>query len=117
MSLLCGNYALTTSYLQTFTGSQEERLAVESAITHGTKPDTYQPDTPFKKDVDFKVDTEDLVYVGSDFEVKIPLTNRSAEERNVNLFVSVQICYYTGNKVKTKMQRIFQNYTHRSINA
>ena len=78
-------------------GSKEERLAVESAIQHGTKPETYQPDSPFKKkDVEFKIETMDKVYVGSDFEVDIALTNKGSEERNVSLFVNLQMCYYTG---------------------
>lgn len=78
-------------------GSPEERLAVENAVQYGTKPDTYQPeDSVVMKDVEFSIETVDKLYIGSDFEVEIPLKNNSGEERHVNLFVNLQMCFYTG---------------------
>ena len=82
-------------------GSPEERLAVENAVQYGTKPDTYQPeDSVVMKDVEFSIETVDKLYIGSDFEVEIPLKNNSGEERHVNLFVNLQMCFYTGKKFK-----------------
>ena len=84
------------SYYINFIGSAEERLAVEGAVKHGTKPDTYSPEGPDNGDVQFEIDTVDKIFVGSDFDVKIKLINKSAEQRNVNMSVIIQVSYYTG---------------------
>ncbi|XP_072046501.1 protein-glutamine gamma-glutamyltransferase K-like [Amphiura filiformis] len=92
-------------------GSMEERLAVETAVERGSKPDTYSPDVPEVDDiaVDIDVDADDKIFVGDDFAVGVKLTNKSAEERNVDLSVIIQICYYTGvlaDKVKKERRSV-----------
>ena len=71
-------------------------MAVECAVQHGSKPDTYCPDATDDNDVKFAIDTKDRIYVGSDFDVTIKMNNKSGEERTVSLSVIVQVCYYTG---------------------
>ena len=71
---------------------------METAVQSGSKPDTYSPDVHEEDDVieDIVVDKDDELLVGDDFDININLTNKNSNERNVDLTVVVQICYYTG---------------------
>ncbi|XP_038074044.1 protein-glutamine gamma-glutamyltransferase K-like [Patiria miniata] len=75
-------------------GSAAERAAVKTATSYGSKPGIYDsPENP--EDVDVQLDFQDL-FVGADFDIKVPLTNKSEEERTVSITVIVQVVYYTG---------------------
>ncbi|XP_022103026.1 protein-glutamine gamma-glutamyltransferase K-like isoform X2 [Acanthaster planci] len=89
-------------------GSAAERAAVKTAVSFGTSPWVYDhPENT--EDVHAELELPDL-WVGADFEVKVPLTNRSQENRSVSITVIVQVVYYTGvlaAKIK-KMDKKFQ---------
>uniref|UniRef100_A0A3P9JXS2 Protein-glutamine gamma-glutamyltransferase K n=1 Tax=Oryzias latipes TaxID=8090 RepID=A0A3P9JXS2_ORYLA len=65
-------------------GSEEERVAVETACSYGSKPDTYE--SPTAKDVTMKVVMEgEGPKLGSDAELIVKFINHSCENRNVSL--------------------------------
>uniref|UniRef100_A0A8C7ZSB9 Protein-glutamine gamma-glutamyltransferase K n=1 Tax=Oryzias sinensis TaxID=183150 RepID=A0A8C7ZSB9_9TELE len=76
-------------------GSEEERIAVETACSYGSKPDTYE--SPTAKDVTMKVVMEgEGPKLGSDAELIVKFINHSCENRNVSLNSQLAVMYYTG---------------------
>ncbi|XP_070537091.1 protein-glutamine gamma-glutamyltransferase K-like [Ptychodera flava] len=76
-------------------GSEEERMAVKYAVEHGTRPNTYKVED-LSDDIEFEIETEDQVTVGEDFDVKILITNKSGEDRTLDIYTAAHVCYYTG---------------------
>uniref|UniRef100_A0A8C9RRJ5 Protein-glutamine gamma-glutamyltransferase K n=1 Tax=Scleropages formosus TaxID=113540 RepID=A0A8C9RRJ5_SCLFO len=76
-------------------GSEEERIAVETAISYGTKSVVYNTSTP--KDVSLEVAVKgDGPRMGEDAQLVIKLQNNSTKPRNTNLHSEVAVMYYTG---------------------
>uniref|UniRef100_A0A3B3ILZ2 Protein-glutamine gamma-glutamyltransferase K n=1 Tax=Oryzias latipes TaxID=8090 RepID=A0A3B3ILZ2_ORYLA len=79
-------------------GSEEERVAVETACSYGSKPDTYE--SPTAKDVTMKVVMEgEGPKLGSDAELIVKFINHSCENRNVSLNI-LKILALTYDKYK-----------------
>ncbi|XP_078680703.1 protein-glutamine gamma-glutamyltransferase K-like [Branchiostoma floridae x Branchiostoma belcheri] len=76
-------------------GTEEERLAVEKAVSHGSRPHTYG-ERPEKADVEFSINAPKEVIVGHDFTASVTLRNHSNQERNVSMFLTAHTMYYTG---------------------
>ncbi|XP_076847377.1 protein-glutamine gamma-glutamyltransferase K [Brachyhypopomus gauderio] len=76
-------------------GSDEERIAVETACRYGTKPFIYA--SPTAEDVSLEVKVEgEGPRMGSDAHLKIAVKNRSAQTRTATLHSQVAVMYYTG---------------------
>ncbi|XP_017573407.1 protein-glutamine gamma-glutamyltransferase K-like [Pygocentrus nattereri] len=76
-------------------GSEEERIAVETASRYGSKPDTYT--ITGSKDVTVEVSMEGQgPHMGEDAELSIVLKNTSSEPRSTVLHSQVAVMYYTG---------------------
>uniref|UniRef100_A0A8C5C0V4 Protein-glutamine gamma-glutamyltransferase K n=1 Tax=Gadus morhua TaxID=8049 RepID=A0A8C5C0V4_GADMO len=87
-------YDITHLYKQP-EGSEEERIAVETASRYGSKPETYS--APSAEDVSVQVTLDgDGPLMGSDAELSITFTNGSSEQRSVFLHSQVAVMYYTG---------------------
>ncbi|CAL8238719.1 unnamed protein product, partial [Lota lota] len=87
-------YDITHLYKQP-EGSEEERITVETASRHGSKPETYS--SPTAEDVSMKVTVDgDGPRMGSDGSLSITFTNGSSERRSVVLHGQVAVMYYTG---------------------
>lgn len=82
-------------YFLSFSGSEAERIAVETACSYGSKPKTYSSSTAQDVSVAVTLDGEGPK-LGSDAELTITLRNSSSEERNVTLQSQVSVMYYTG---------------------
>uniref|UniRef100_UPI00398E4758 protein-glutamine gamma-glutamyltransferase K-like n=1 Tax=Pristiophorus japonicus TaxID=55135 RepID=UPI00398E4758 len=76
-------------------GTDEERIAVEMACRHGSRPDTYA-DQWRAEDVAVTVRTDDGIVMGSDFVVMVAVVNGSSECRCLRLFTQAAVMYYTG---------------------
>lgn len=79
-----------------FLGSEEERLALETAVMYGVKKQTaqdtlYQPQT----DVDMEFQVQKAV-LGSDFKVTITFRNKSRNRYTATTYLSGNIVFYTG---------------------
>ncbi|XP_060793691.1 protein-glutamine gamma-glutamyltransferase K-like isoform X2 [Neoarius graeffei] len=76
-------------------GSEEERITVETAIRHGSKPNIYP--TAVATDVTLKVTmTGEGPRMGEDAELSITVKNGSSEKRSTILHSQVAVMYYTG---------------------
>ncbi|XP_076150608.1 protein-glutamine gamma-glutamyltransferase K [Alosa pseudoharengus] len=76
-------------------GSEEERIAVETASRYGTKPQVYS--SPLAEDVSVEVKLEgEGPRMGADAQLTIVVTNLSAQPRSTNLHSQVAVMYYTG---------------------
>ncbi|KAF6718385.1 Protein-glutamine gamma-glutamyltransferase K [Oryzias melastigma] len=76
-------------------GSEEERIAVETASRYGSKPEVYS--APMAEDVcvEMKMDGEGP-RIGSDAQLSIVVKNMSSEPRRATLHSQVAVMYYTG---------------------
>lgn len=79
-----------------FLGSEEERLALETAVMYGVKKQTTQ-DTTYRpqEDVDMEFQVQKAV-LGSDFKVTISFRNRSHNYYTVTTYLSGNTVFYTG---------------------
>uniref|UniRef100_A0A673XAR5 Protein-glutamine gamma-glutamyltransferase K n=1 Tax=Salmo trutta TaxID=8032 RepID=A0A673XAR5_SALTR len=76
-------------------GSEEERIAVETASRYGTKPDVYS--TSRAEDVSLEVKLEgEGPRMGADAQLTIVMTNLSSQARKTTLHIQVAVMYYTG---------------------
>uniref|UniRef100_A0AAQ5YA18 Protein-glutamine gamma-glutamyltransferase K n=1 Tax=Amphiprion ocellaris TaxID=80972 RepID=A0AAQ5YA18_AMPOC len=78
-----------------FSGSAEERIAVETACSYGSKAEAYSSPTAEDISVEVLMDGEGP-QMGGDAELTIVLRNSSSEKRNVTLHSRVSVMYYTG---------------------
>lgn len=76
-------------------GSEEERIAVETASRFGSKPDVYS--TPMAEDVSVEVKMDgEGPRMGSDAQLSILVKNLSSQPRRTTLHSQVAVMYYTG---------------------
>lgn len=76
-------------------GSEEERIAVETASRYGSKPDVYS--TPMAEDVCVEVKMEgEGPRMGADAQLTIVVKNLSSQPRRTTLHSQVAVMYYTG---------------------
>lgn len=76
-------------------GSEEERIAVETASRYGNKPDVYSK--PMAEDVSVEVQMEgEGPRMGADAKLSIVVKNLSSQPRRTTLHSQVSIMYYTG---------------------
>ncbi|KAJ8357746.1 hypothetical protein SKAU_G00205400 [Synaphobranchus kaupii] len=76
-------------------GTEEERIAVETACRYGSKPETYT--APVAEDVAVEVTMEgEGPRMGGDAQLTITLRNTSSEPRNTTIHSQVAVMYYTG---------------------
>ncbi|KAK6308956.1 hypothetical protein J4Q44_G00204190 [Coregonus suidteri] len=76
-------------------GTEEERIAVETASRYGSKPDTYS--SPIAQDVSIEVTMDgEGPRMGGDAELSIVMRNASSLPRTINLHSQVAVMYYTG---------------------
>uniref|UniRef100_H3A727 Coagulation factor XIII A chain n=1 Tax=Latimeria chalumnae TaxID=7897 RepID=H3A727_LATCH len=77
-------------------GSNEERLALESAMKYGAKKE--KTTSPFPVDVYMEVYTEKNVTISNDVKLTLEFRNNSQEGRAINVFIVGYIVFYTGVK-------------------
>ncbi|XP_064190247.1 protein-glutamine gamma-glutamyltransferase K-like isoform X1 [Anguilla rostrata] len=76
-------------------GTDEERIAVETACGYGSKPGTYT--AAAAQDVSIEVTMEgEGPRMGGDAQLTIVLSNSSSEPRSATLHSQVAVMYYTG---------------------
>ncbi|XP_061747407.1 protein-glutamine gamma-glutamyltransferase K [Nerophis ophidion] len=76
-------------------GSEEERIAVETASRYGSKPDVYTP--AVAEDVSLEVRMEgEGPRMGADAHLSLLVKNLSSEPRRTTLHSQVAVMYYTG---------------------
>ncbi|XP_077580349.1 protein-glutamine gamma-glutamyltransferase K [Stigmatopora nigra] len=76
-------------------GSEEERIAVETASRYGSKPDVYSK--PMAEDVSVEVKMEgEGPRMGADAQLSIMVKNLSSQPRRTTLHSQVAVMYYTG---------------------
>uniref|UniRef100_A0A669EQJ9 Protein-glutamine gamma-glutamyltransferase K n=1 Tax=Oreochromis niloticus TaxID=8128 RepID=A0A669EQJ9_ORENI len=76
-------------------GSDEERIAVETACSYGSKAKAYS--SPTAEDVSLEVTLDgEGPKMGKDAELMITLKNSSSQQRSVSLHSQVSVMYYTG---------------------
>ncbi|KAI3374438.1 hypothetical protein L3Q82_006263 [Scortum barcoo] len=76
-------------------GSEEERIAVETASRYGSKPDVYL--APMAEDVSVEVKMEgEGPRMGTDAQLSILVKNLSSQPRRTTLHSQVAVMYYTG---------------------
>ncbi|KAM3875941.1 protein-glutamine gamma-glutamyltransferase K-like [Diretmus argenteus] len=86
-------------------GTEEERIAVETACRYGSKPEAYS--SPTAEDVSIEVTMEgEGPRMGGDPELTIVLRNSSSQHRKIILHSQVAVMYYTGvHKATAKKDR------------
>lgn len=84
-----------SQHLWSLSGSEAERIAVETACSYGSKAEAYSPPTAQDVSVEVTLDGEGPK-MGQDAELKITLQNSSSEHRKISLHSQVAIMYYTG---------------------
>ncbi|XP_053739250.1 protein-glutamine gamma-glutamyltransferase K [Synchiropus splendidus] len=76
-------------------GSEEERIAVETASRYGSKPDVYS--APMAEDVSVEVKMEgEGPRMGADAKLNILVKNLSSQPRRTMLHSQAAVMYYTG---------------------
>ncbi|XP_056301500.1 protein-glutamine gamma-glutamyltransferase K [Danio aesculapii] len=76
-------------------GSEEERIAVETACRYGSKPDVYS--SAMAEDVQVEVRMEgEGPRMGGDAQLKIVVKNMSSQPRRTTLHSQAAVMYYTG---------------------
>ncbi|XP_073730952.1 protein-glutamine gamma-glutamyltransferase K [Misgurnus anguillicaudatus] len=87
-------------------GSEEERIAVETACKYGTKAAVYCPSGTEDVTIQITMDEEEP-QLGTDAKLSITIRNTSSEQRSVTLFSQVSVVYYTGvHKATVKKDQI-----------
>ncbi|KAA0706761.1 Protein-glutamine gamma-glutamyltransferase K [Triplophysa tibetana] len=87
-------------------GSEEERIAVETACQYGTKAGIYCPSGTEDVTVEITMGEEEP-QLGADAKLSITIQNMSSEQRSVTLFGQVEVVYYTGvHKATVKKDQV-----------
>ncbi|NXU46352.1 F13A factor, partial [Drymodes brunneopygia] len=77
-------------------GSEEERLALETAVMYGVKKQSVQ-DTTYQSQTDVVMDFQaQKAVLGSDFKVTTTFTNKSYNTYTITAYLSGNIVFYTG---------------------
>ncbi|XP_043985259.1 protein-glutamine gamma-glutamyltransferase K-like [Gambusia affinis] len=97
-------------------GSEEERIAVETACRYGSKAAAYS--SPTAEDVSLEVIMEgDGPRMGEDAELTIRLRNVSSEPRTVTLHSQLAVMYYTGvHKDTVKKDKVDEEILPNEVN-
>ncbi|NXL88834.1 F13A factor, partial [Alectura lathami] len=91
-------------------GSEEERLALETAMMYGVKK-TYKdmPDTTYQQQTDVEMELQlQKAVLGSDFKVTIIFRNKSRNSYTATTYLSGNIVFYTGVKKNEFKKHSFQ---------
>ncbi|XP_057196486.1 protein-glutamine gamma-glutamyltransferase K-like [Triplophysa rosa] len=75
-------------------GSEEERIAVETACQYGTKAGIYFPFGT--EDIYVQITMDKELQLGGDAKLSTTIQNTSSEQRSITLFGQVDVVYYTG---------------------
>lgn len=76
-------------------GTEQERIAVETACKYGSKAAAYSSSSA--EDVSLKVSMDGKgPKMGQDADLSITMLNSSAEQRTIVLHSQVSVMYYTG---------------------
>lgn len=78
-----------------FSGTVEERIAVETACSYGSKAEAYSSPTAEDVSIEVTMDGEGPK-MGRDAELTITLQNSSSQHREVILHSQLAVMYYTG---------------------
>lgn len=82
-------------HVWSLSGSEEERIAVETACKYGSKAEAFS--SPTAEDVSLEVSMDGKgPMIGQDPELTIMLRNSSTKQRKVLLHGQVAVMYYTG---------------------
>ncbi len=84
-----------TEHVWLFSGSEAERIAVETACSYGSKAEAFSSSTADDVSVEVIMDGEGPK-MGQDAELTIKLQNSSSEQRTLILHSQVAVMYYTG---------------------
>ncbi|XP_033853103.2 protein-glutamine gamma-glutamyltransferase K [Acipenser ruthenus] len=76
-------------------GSEEERIAVETACRYGSKPDVYSIRQPEDVSVEVSTDGGEL-QMGHNASIRITTSNKSQSARSAVLHGQISVMYYTG---------------------
>ncbi|KAI8519762.1 hypothetical protein Bbelb_030190, partial [Branchiostoma belcheri] len=76
-------------------GSDQERVAVRTAVSHGIRPNMYD-DVIKKEDVEFELHADDETYIGENIRVRLTMKNLTSEPRRVTAHLTAQAMYYNG---------------------
>ncbi|XP_067227240.1 transglutaminase 1 like 4 [Chanodichthys erythropterus] len=76
-------------------GSEEERIAVETASRFGSKPTLYPSSTDNDVSIEIVIDGAGP-RIGEDAKLSIVLKNKSSKQRTASLLYEVLVMYYTG---------------------
>lgn len=87
--------ALLTPSTCSSSGSEEERIAVETASRYGSKPNVYSAAMAEDVSVEVKMDGEGP-RMGADAKLSILVKNLSSSPRRTTLHSQVAVMYYTG---------------------
>ena len=86
---------INSHFIVLLSGTEEERIAVETASRYGSKPDTYS--SPIAEDISIEVTMDgEGPRMGGDAELNIVMRNASSLPRTINLHSQVAVMYYTG---------------------
>jgi len=77
-------------------GSEEERIAVETASRYGSKPDAYSSPAAEDVSVEVRMADDEGPQMGQDASLSILVRNQSSEPRKATLHSQVAVMYYTG---------------------
>lgn len=107
--MFASKYKSIKKFPSPYPGSEEERIAVETACRYGTKPDVYESGAT--DDVCLEVCVEgEGPRMGTDAHLKIVLKNQSQQARQTTLHSQVAVMYYTGvlkDTVKTEKLPVY----------
>ncbi|NXH96719.1 F13A factor, partial [Pachycephala philippinensis] len=77
-------------------GSEEERLALETAVMYGVKKESIQ-DTTYQPQTDVEMDFQaQKAVLGNDFKVTVTFRNKSHNSYTATTYLSGNIVFYTG---------------------
>lgn len=94
--LSCITYWITvTWHFWSFSGTEEERIAVETACRYGSKASAFSSSKAEDVSVEVTMDGQGPT-MGNDAELTITVRNSSSEKRTVTLNSQAVVMYYTG---------------------
>lgn len=76
-------------------GSEAERIAVETACSYGSKAEAFSAPTAEDVTITVALDGEGP-FMGQDAELSIVLRNSSSQQRTLDLHSQASVMYYTG---------------------
>lgn len=86
---------LTSPHLCSPSGSEAERIAVETACSYGSKAESFSAPTAEDVTITVALDGQGPT-MGQDADLSITLQNSSSERRMLDLHSQASVMYYTG---------------------